>query len=90
MKARGYPSCFWHAFVIVLILVACAGLGGESWASTASKEPAFFPIPSTPQSGVSDMVVEPGGPVWIMSNNKIFYWSGSEFSEPVTGPPHWV
>lgn len=86
MKARGYPSCFWHAFVIVLILVACAGLGGESWASTASKEPAFFPIPSTPQSGVSDMVVEPGGPVWIMSNNKIFYWSGSEFSEPVTGP----
>ncbi len=27
-----------------------------------------------------------GGIPWIMANNKVFYWAGTEFREPVSGP----
>lgn len=46
----------------------------------------LFSIPQTRWPGFSDMVVDDGGLLWIMANNKVFYWTGREFREPVSGP----
>jgi hypothetical protein len=72
-----------------LIFVAYPGGGGtlsaEPGEIAASAAATLVPLPKTPWPGFSDMVIEPRGPVWVMANNRLFYWDGSEFREPVSG-----
>lgn len=44
----------------------------------------------TPHSGFSDLVIEPGNVVWIISGKKVYYLAGDQFREPVwiDKPPH--
>jgi len=43
----------------------------------------FYPVPKTRWPGFQDMVIDSGGLPWIMANNKVFYFTGIEFKEPV-------
>lgn len=43
-----------------------------------------MPLPPAERPHISDMVMEPGGIVWIMANNGLYYWSGESFRSPVS------
>ena len=77
-----------HLLRLAAVLAMSVGraLGADPDGTGAPVAPRFLPIPKTPWRGFTDMVVEPGGTVWIMANQKVFYWAGSEFREPVSGP----
>jgi len=87
-----------HVFakVIGIAIIAATGLG-TTLAGPASKDRTelmgratskveLFEISKAKSSGVTDMVIDPGGNPWIMADNKAFYWAGTEFREPASGP----
>ncbi len=43
-----------------------------------------LPLPPPCRHGVSDMVVEPGGTLWVKADNSLFYWDGNEFRCPLS------
>lgn len=76
--------------LLVLSLVAGAVAAGGVLRASPDEPPApvaarFLPIPKTPWPGFSDMLIEPGGTIWVMANNKVFYWAGTAFREPISG-----
>ena len=43
-----------------------------------------LPLPPSKHKGVSAIGMEPGGVLWLMANNSLYYWAGQQF-QPLDG-----
>ncbi|MBN2138517.1 MAG: hypothetical protein JW720_11985 [Sedimentisphaerales bacterium] len=91
MKCRS--NCMWMfrwKYVPVLIITVSAVMAESSTdAETYSVERSrleYYSVPLDEWRGSSDMVVDHGGIVWVTAGKKVLYFTGTKFSEPVSGP----
>jgi len=86
----------WIAILAVALLTA--GLAGSApgagpklgAASTSVGRWEKLPLPDLPDLQVCDMAMEPGGTVWILASQGLFYWDGSSFRPAAGGGDRFV
>jgi hypothetical protein len=85
---RGYyrtGSLGW-TLAFLLACVGTAAIADDAGGPNAAQSTyELYSVPETKWPGFSDMVTDDGGIPWIMANNRVFYWAGDGFREPVTG-----
>jgi len=84
-----------RAVNIAILLLALAAGAFFSAARSAGEEKGDtdrglgrweeLPLPDGKHPHVSQMVMEPGGTVWILASGGLHYWDGNRFREPLSG-----
>jgi len=67
---------------VLLVIVACAHAQTDINDELAGNWQEL-PLPDSKYGGIHSIGIEPGGTLWTMANNKVYYWDGEQFREPI-------